>query len=145
MKHQINIYKRILKDKIEGLNHVVWNNKETIKAAINSVLAQVYKDIEYIVIDGRSTDGTVNAIEEYRDKIAIFLSESDKGLYDALNKGIKMSTGDVIAILHSDDVFYDENVVSDMVERMNITNAEICFSDLVIVKTKYCVIIKLVF
>jgi glycosyltransferase involved in cell wall biosynthesis len=113
---------------------VVWNNKETIKAAISSVLGQVYHDIEYIVIDGGSGDGTVNVIEKYRDKIAIFLSEPDKGLYDALNKGIKMSTGDIVAILHSDDVFYDEKVVSDMVERIHTTKAEICFSDLVIIK-----------
>jgi glycosyltransferase involved in cell wall biosynthesis len=112
---------------------VVWNNQETIQTSIDSVLGQVYKDIEYIVIDGGSIDETVNVIKKYRDKIDIFLSEPDKGLYDALNKGIKLSTGDIIAILHSDDVFYDEHVVSDMVDRMHVTNAEFCFSDLVII------------
>jgi glycosyltransferase involved in cell wall biosynthesis len=112
---------------------VVWNNKETIKDAIDSVLSQTYKDIEYIVIDGGSTDGTVNVIEKYRDKISVFLSEPDKGLYDALNKGIKLASGDVIGILHSDDLFSDRFVVSDMMERMVVKNAEIVFSDMVIV------------
>jgi glycosyltransferase involved in cell wall biosynthesis len=112
---------------------VVWNNKETIKDAIDSVLSQTYKDTEYIVIDGGSTDGTVDVIEKYRDKISIFLSEPDKGLYDALNKGIKLASGDVIGILHSDDLFSDRFVVSDMMERMAVKNAEIAFSDMLIV------------
>ena len=112
---------------------VVWNNNTTIKNAINSVLSQTYKNIEYIIIDGGSTDGSVEVIEKYRDKISVFLSESDKGIYDALNKGIDLSTGEVITILHSDDLFYDNSVVSDMMNRVSETNAEICFSDMVIV------------
>ncbi len=112
---------------------VVWNNNTTIKDAISSVLSQTYKNIEYIIIDGGSTDGSVEVIEKYRDKISVFLSESDKGIYDALNKGIDLSTGEVITILHSDDLFYDNSVVSDMMNRVSETNAEICFSDMVIV------------
>jgi glycosyltransferase involved in cell wall biosynthesis len=112
---------------------VVWNNNTTIKDAINSVLSQTYKNIEYIIIDGGSTDGSVEVIEKYRDKISVFLSESDKGIYDALNKGIDLSTGEVITILHSDDLFYDNFVVSDMMDRISETNTEICFSDMVIV------------
>jgi glycosyltransferase involved in cell wall biosynthesis len=112
---------------------VVWNNKETIKDAIDSVLSQSYKDIEYIVIDGGSTDGTVEIIEEYLDLISVFISEPDNGLYDALNKGIKNAAGDVIGILHSDDLFCNENVVSATIQRMLDTGSEICFSDLVIV------------
>ena len=112
---------------------MVWNNNTTIKNAINSVLSQTYKNIEYIIIDGGSTDGSVEVIEKYRDKISVFLSESDKGIYDALNKGIDLSTGEVITILHSDDLFYDNSVVSDMMNRVSETNAEICFSDMVIV------------
>ncbi len=111
---------------------IVLNNKETIGTAIDSVLSQDYKDIEYIVIDGGSVDGTVNVIKKYWEKISIFLSEPDQGLYDALNKGIKLSTGEIIAILHSDDVFYDKYVVTDMIDRIQMTNAEICFSDLLI-------------
>jgi glycosyltransferase involved in cell wall biosynthesis len=112
---------------------VVYNNKKTIECAINSVLNQTYPDIEYIVIDGASSDGTTEIIESYSDKITKFISEPDNGLYDALNKGIQLSSGEVIAILHSDDQFCDNFVVSDMIQKMSETNAEFCFSDLVIV------------
>ena len=112
---------------------VVYNNVEYIRNAIESALSQVYSSIEYIVIDGGSTDGTLDIIEEYREKIAVVLSEPDTGIFDALNKGIRFATGDVIAILHSDDVFCDERVVSSMMARMSEMNAEFCFSDLVIV------------
>jgi glycosyltransferase involved in cell wall biosynthesis len=112
---------------------VVRNNQSTIKDAIDSVIRQTYKNIEYIVIDGASTDGTIDVIEKYQDKISVFLSEPDKGLYDALNKGIRLASGDVIAILHSDDLFSDRFVVSDMIEEMAVKNAEIAFSDMVIV------------
>ena len=112
---------------------VVRNNQSTIKDAIDSVIRQTYKNIEYIVIDGASTDGTIDVIEKYQDKISVFLSEPDKGLYDALNKGIRLASGDVIAILHSDDLFSDRFVVSDMIEEMAVKNAEIAFSDMLIV------------
>jgi len=112
---------------------VVLNNKETIEGAINSVLGQTYEDIEYIIIDGKSVDGTVEIVESYGDKINIFISEQDKGLYDAINKGIKCATGDVVAVLHSDDLFCDNHVVSDMMENMSASSAEFCFSDMVIV------------
>jgi glycosyltransferase involved in cell wall biosynthesis len=112
---------------------VVFNNVKYIKNAINSVLSQSYNDIEYIVIDGGSTDGTIDVIREYQDKIAVFISETDKGIYDALNKGIAHASGDVIAILHSDDQFCNTCVVSDMMRKMDESNAEFCFSDMVIV------------
>jgi len=111
---------------------VILNNKSTIKGTINSVLGQTYQNIEYIVIDGGSTDGSVEIIEKYRDKISFFLSEPDKGVYDALNKGIRFATGEVVAILNSDDLFYNKFVVSNMMRRMCETNSEICFSDLVV-------------
>ena len=112
---------------------VVWNNKETIKDSINSVLNQTYADIEYIVVDGSSSDGTIDIVQGYGDKIAHFISEPDEGLYDALNKGIKLASGEVIGILHSDDLFSDGLVVSDMIERMVVKNAEITFSDMIII------------
>jgi len=112
---------------------VVWNNRETIKDSINSVLNQTYADIEYIVVDGSSSDGTVDIVKGYADKISHFISEPDEGIYDALNKGIELASGDVIGILHSDDLFSDRFVVSDMMERMVVENAEIAFSDMVIV------------
>lgn len=112
---------------------VVWNNKETIKDSINSVLNQTYADIEYIVVDGSSSDGTVDIVKDYENKISHFISEPDEGVYDALNKGIELASGDVIGILHSDDLFSDRFVVSDMMEKMVLENAEIAFSDVVIV------------
>ncbi len=112
---------------------VVWNNKETIRDAINSVLSQTYKNIEYIVIDGSSTDGTLEIIQNYSDKISMVISEPDKGVYDALNKGIREATGDVIAILHSDDKFFNEHVVLNMMKHMDKEKSELCFSDAVIV------------
>jgi len=112
---------------------VVWNNRETIKDSINSVLNQTYADIEYIVVDGSSSDGTIDIVQGYEDRISHFISEPDEGLYDALNKGIELASGDVIGILHSDDLFYDKFVVSDMMEKMSVKNSEIVFSDMVIV------------
>jgi glycosyltransferase len=95
---------------------VVWNNKETIKDAIDSVLSQTYKNIEYIVVDGASSDGTVEVVQGYGDKISSFVSEKDKGIYDGLNKGISLATGDFIAFLHSDDLYAGSSVVEDVMK-----------------------------
>lgn len=83
---------------------VVFNGEKYIKDCIDSILYQDYKNIEYVVIDGGSTDGTLSIIESYRSKIHYFISEKDKGMYDALNKGIKAATGDIIGILNADDM-----------------------------------------
>ena len=112
---------------------VVYNNSKHIIAAIESVLSQDYSKIEHIVIDGGSTDGTIEIIEEYGDKISVFLSEPDEGIYDALNKGIVRANGDYLGILHSDDIFCDDKVVSDIIQKLRDTETELCFSDLVIV------------
>ena len=112
---------------------VVYNNSKHIRAAIESVLSQDYSKIEHIVIDGGSTDGTIEIIEEYGDKISVFLSEPDEGIYDALNKGIVRANGDYLGILHSDDIFCDDKVVSDIIQKLRDTETELCFSDLVIV------------
>jgi glycosyltransferase involved in cell wall biosynthesis len=93
---------------------VVFNNEKTISDAIESIISQTHKDIEYIVIDGKSTDGTLNIISSYTNAITTLVSEPDKGLYDAMNKGIKLATGDIIGILNSDDLYNDANVLSDV-------------------------------
>lgn len=111
---------------------VVFNNVEYIERAIKSVLSQRYPLIEHIIIDGGSSDGSVDIINRYQDKLYYFVSEQDNGIYDALNKGIKKSTGSVIGILHSDDVFYDDYSVSNIIENMLKTNSEFCFSNVVI-------------
>lgn len=113
---------------------VVRNNKETIKNAIESVLGQTYKNIEYIVIDGLSTDGTIEVIRHYEDKIDKFISEPDKGIYDAMNKGIKLATGDVVGILNSDDFYIDNNVIDKIAQKFNDKQVDSVYADLVYVK-----------
>lgn len=106
-----------------------YNRVTTIRSAIESVLAQDYDNIEFIVVDGASTDGTLEIIREYIDRISIIISESDDGMYEAINKGIRAATGDVIGLLHSDDFFYDNGVVSRIVERLEATKADLLYGD----------------
>ena len=114
---------------------VVWNNKKTIKDAIESVLGQTYKDIEYIIIDGASSDGTVEVVKSYGDKISKFVSEPDCGLYDAMNKGIALASGDVVGILNSDDFYIDNGVIERVVKEFEKSQADSVFADLVYVKS----------
>jgi glycosyltransferase involved in cell wall biosynthesis len=112
---------------------VVLNNKEHIAGCIESVLGQNYKDLEYIVIDGGSTDGTTELIRKYEDRISRWITEPDKGIYDAMNKGIGMATGDVIGMLNADDVYYAPDVLETIARVMDGSSAEVCYSDLVYV------------
>jgi glycosyltransferase involved in cell wall biosynthesis len=90
---------------------VCYNSVPTIEKTILSVSSQTYKDVEYIIIDGNSNDGTLNIIQKNEDKITKWISEPDQGLYDAMNKGIAIATGDVIGILNSDDIYYSNTVL----------------------------------
>lgn len=83
---------------------ITYNSQDTVEETIKSVVSQGYPNLEYIIIDGASTDGTMAVVEKYRDKIAKVVSEPDKGISDAFNKGIKNATGDVIGIINSDDI-----------------------------------------
>lgn len=94
---------------------VCYNVVDTIEATILSVINQTYRNIEYIVIDGGSKDGTCDIVNKYLDRIAYFVSEPDKGIYDAMNKGIINATGDYINFMNSGDSFYGEEVVSQVV------------------------------
>lgn len=114
---------------------VVWNNKKTIKDAIESVLGQTHKDIEYIIIDGASSDGTVEVVKSYGNKISKFVSEPDKGLYDAMNKGIALATGDVVGILNSDDFYIDSGVIERVAREFEKSQVDSVFADLVYVKS----------
>ena len=93
---------------------VCYNSAVTIEKTIQSVAAQTYKNIEYIVVDGNSKDATVTIIKKHEDIITQWVSESDKGLYNAMNKGIVMATGDLIGILNSDDTFYNNTVLEEV-------------------------------
>lgn len=112
---------------------VCFNSAKTIEDTIQSVLSQDYPDIEYIIIDGASSDKTLEIIERYRDKIAIVVSEPDLGIYDAMNKGIAQASGDIIGILNSDDVYNASNSVSTIVNAMTAKGVDCAFSDLVVV------------
>lgn len=96
---------------------VVYNRAATIERAIRSVLSQSYQQIEYIIIDGASTDGTMDVVRQYSDRIATVVSEKDNGIYDALNKGIRLATGDIVGILHADDEFTHERVIQTIVQK----------------------------
>lgn len=106
-----------------------FNRAATIRSAIKSVLEQDYDNIEFIVVDGASTDGSLEIIREYEERISTIISEPDHGMYEAINKGIRVATGDVIGLLHSDDFFYDNEVVSRIAERMRITRADFLYGD----------------
>jgi len=93
---------------------VCLNSAKSIENTIKSVLSQSYPAIEYIIIDGQSTDGTLNIIDRYGNRISKVISERDNGHIDAMNKGIRLATGDIIYILNSDDMLYDKNVVRDI-------------------------------
>lgn len=95
---------------------VSFNSVATIPDTINSVVNQSYPNIEYIIIDGASSDGTRDVINSYGQKITKFTSESDNGIYDALNKGIKLASGDIVGILNSDDFFYNSMVIEKIVK-----------------------------
>ncbi len=99
---------------------VVRNRVSSIEKTIQSVLAQDYANIEYIIIDGNSTDGTIDIISKYANQIDYFLSEKDNSLYEALNKGVKNASGDIIGVLHVDDVFNTNNVISKIADIFNL-------------------------
>ncbi len=113
---------------------VCFNSEEFIRDTIESVLSQDHSEIEYIIIDGLSKDNTMHIVTEYQSKIAKIVSEPDQGIYDAMNKGIQLATGDVIGILNSDDFFEDTQVISDVVNCFNSApEASLVFGDVVFV------------
>jgi len=112
---------------------VSYNSEETIEDTITSVLGQTHQNLEYIIIDGASKDGTMDIVNRYADKISTVLSEPDKGIYDAMNKGVQASTGDIIGILNSDDFYADEHVIADIANKIHNDNTEACYADLVYV------------
>lgn len=100
-----------------------FNAQDTIEETIRSVAKQTYDNIEYIIVEGSSTDNTLQILEKYRNTINILISEPDTGVYNAMNKGIKSATGDLLFFLNADDVFINELVVEKFVEEAKKTSA----------------------
>ncbi len=113
---------------------VTFNSEKTIDDTVRSVLAQDYPHIEYIIVDGQSTDKTLSVIEPYRHKISKIISEPDKGLYDAINKGIGLAQGDIVGIINSDDVLAYPQALSDIAAVFEQNACDAVYADLVYVK-----------
>ncbi len=109
---------------------VAFNAENTISHCIQSVIGQTYKNIEYIIIDAVSTDRTIQIIDQYRKHIDIFLSEPDNGIYDAMNKGIKLAHGHIIGMLNADDFFTDASILSAVADVFMQQNTNIIYGDL---------------
>lgn len=113
------------------------NAQDTIEATVKSVLSQDYKNIEYIIIDGKSTDKTLGITHKYKNKITTLISESDTGIYDAMNKGLKYTTGEVVNFLNAGDVFIDKSVVSDIVKQLKKKGTDMIYGDALIYNPKH--------
>lgn len=109
---------------------VCYNSAETIVDTIQSVASQNYSDIEYIIVDGLSKDSTVDIIKQHTDVVSKWVSEKDKGIYDAMNKGIAMATGDIIGILNADDVYTDNDVLSNVIRQFEDSSIQGVYGDL---------------
>lgn len=107
-----------------------YNSADTVIDAIESINCQTYDNIEHIIIDGGSKDDTVNVVKQLGKRVAIIISEPDKGIYDALNKGINAATGDVIGFMHSDDIFYDNQVVEKIANVFSTCDVGSVYGDL---------------
>lgn len=119
-----------------------YNRQKTIAQAIESVIAQDYPEIEYIIVDGASKDGTVDVLNKYKTRFESddfkkahplfsfkMISEPDHGMYEAINKGLRLATGDVIGLMHSDDFYYDNHTLSDLVKEFERTGADFVYGD----------------
>ncbi len=113
---------------------VCYQADNTLEQTIQSVLAQTHDNIEYLLIDGASTDNTPQILEKYSDQIDIIISEKDKGIYDAMNKGIKLATGDIIGFLNADDLFMHNKVLENIEKILSDPSIDACYADLVYFK-----------
>lgn len=105
---------------------VVYNDEKYLEKTIKSIISQTYHNIEYIIIDGGSTDGTLDIIKRYESKINVWISEKDSGIYDAMNKGAKLANGDFIIFMNSGDTFYEDETIKNVVKQISNENS-VCF------------------
>ncbi len=113
---------------------VCYNSINTIRDTIDSVLKQTYKNIEYIIIDGGSTDGTVELVTSYGKNVNKFISEPDRGMYNALNKGLKIASGDIVGILNSDDFFTNDRIIELVADEFRQKELEAVYGDVQFVR-----------
>ena len=106
---------------------VVFNCEKYLEETIKSVINQTYDNIEYIIIDGGSSDGTLDIIKKYEDKITYWVSEKDGGIYDAMNKGIELSHGEWINFMNGGDIFFNKTVIEDVFLSNNFKNIDIVY------------------
>lgn len=112
---------------------VCLNSARTIADTIESVRRQNYPHIEHIIVDGGSTDGTLDVVARYREHIAVLISERDAGIYDAMNKGIRIASGEIIGTLNADDMYADSDAVAAVVDKFKTADVDVVFADLVVV------------
>jgi len=108
----------------------VYNRRESIQEALDCVARQSYADIEHVVVDGGSTDGTVEILERNRGRIAVLVSERDNGIYDALNKGLRLATGEVVGFLHADDVLAHDDAIAHIAAALAAPGCDAAYGDL---------------
>jgi len=108
---------------------VTYNSSQTLEETVKSVLGQSYDDIEYIIIDGQSVDNTFEIIKSYGDRISKYISEKDNGIYDAMNKGVSMATGDIIGFINSDDKLNANDCVSEIAKVFQTYNCDVVYGD----------------
>lgn len=112
---------------------VAYNSASTIQDTINSVQSQKYNNIEYIIVDGNSRDATRKIIESAGNVVTKFISEPDKGIYDAMNKGIQMTSGDVVGIINSDDFYFNDTIISSVADAFSDPEVDAVFGDLIFI------------
>jgi glycosyltransferase involved in cell wall biosynthesis len=113
---------------------VCYNSVNTIRDTIESVLSQTYSDIEHIIIDGQSTDGTAELIASYGNRIGKFISEPDSGIYNAINKGLRISTGKIAGILNADDFLHNDNIIEKIAAAFSMSDIDAVYGDVRFVK-----------
>lgn len=112
---------------------VVYNNVNTIDDTILSVASQKYSHIQHVIVDGGSTDGTLSVLEKHRDKLAKVVSEHDLGMYDAMNKGLRLADGEIVGVLNSDDFYADDTVLNQVASVFRDPKVDACYADLIYV------------
>lgn len=112
----------------------VYNGAATIEQSLRSVADQSHPDIEHIVVDGASTDGTLDIVRRSAHRIARIISEPDRGVYDAMNKGVAAATGDIVATLNADDCYSNRNVLENIARCFDSSTVDVCYSDIVYVR-----------